>query len=215
MLHACVGMSSRDNSIMLTPHRKTCKRYDIPGEPHFLTFSCFKRLPLLNRDRSRDWMTQAIRLARSKAPFDLWAYVIMPEHVHLILVPREDARIASILTTIKQSVSKRALNWLKNNSPEFLPQIEDVQPNGKRSFRFWQRGGGYDRNLRSVRDIHEKIRYVHQNPVTRELVERPSDWEWSSASAWESSGDSPLPIDRKSVPVLTNLDADIASDLMQ
>ncbi|MCA9235524.1 MAG: hypothetical protein KDA44_08625 [Planctomycetales bacterium] len=63
--------------------------------------------------------------------------------------------------------------------------------------------GGYDRNLRSVRDVHEKIRYVHENPVRRGLVATAVDWPWSSARAGATGGDEPLPIDRRSVPRLT------------
>ncbi|MGW8256440.1 MAG: hypothetical protein ACWGMZ_03040, partial [Thermoguttaceae bacterium] len=73
---------------MAIPHRKRCKRYDVPGDAHYLTFSCFRRLPLLNNDRLRKWMIEAIGLGRVKSPFDLWAYVIMPEHVHVILLPK-------------------------------------------------------------------------------------------------------------------------------
>jgi len=200
---------------MAVPHQKQCKRYDVPGDAHYLTFSCFRRLPLLSRDRSRNWLIEGIALGQAKSPFDLWAYVIMPEHVHLILLPKGNTRISAVLTTIKQSVSKRALLWLKRHAPEFLDQVADVQPNGKRHHRFWQRGGGYDRNLRSTRDIYEKIRYVHENPVRRGLVDRPADWRWSSASAWETGNDDPLPIDRHSLPPLTVLDDDQASTLMQ
>ena len=76
------------------------------------------------------------------------------------------------------------------------------------------RGGGYDRNLRSIRDIHEKIRYVHANPVTRGLVDNPSGWKWSSALAWEEGLNSPIRIDRQTVPALTVLDDGVNSDLM-
>ncbi|MCG8586999.1 MAG: transposase [Pirellulales bacterium] len=202
-------------SLVENHHRKRCRRFDVPGDAHFLTFSCFKRLPLLNRDRSRRWMVDAIDLGRRKAPFDLWAFVIMPEHVHLVLLPKDGARISSMLTTMKQSVSKRAILWLKENAPHYLERITDHQPNGKQHHRFWQRGGGYDRNLRSVRDIHEKIRYVHENPVRRQMVERTTDYQWSSARAWNSGVDSPLRIDRESVPPLTTLDDRIDSTLMQ
>ena len=139
----------------------------------------------------------------------------MPEHVHLILRPLSETTIASILKTLKQSVSKRAINWLRENAAEYLPKIEDVQPNGKRNHRFWQRGGGYDRNLRSVRDIHEKIEYIHQNPVTRGLVSQQVDYRWSSAMTWKSGGDKPLAIDRDSVPTLTILDDRLDSNLMR
>jgi putative transposase len=183
-------------------HRKSCKRYDVAGDAHFLTFSCFHRLPLLSRDRTCHWMLQAIASSRGKAPFDLWAYVLMPEHVHLVILPRGNARISSILR-MKSSVSKRAISWLKRHGPEFLEKLEDVQPNGDRHYRFWQRGGGYDRNLRTVHDIHEKIRYVHENPVRRGLVERAVDWKCSSAHAWASGVHDPIPIDRDTLAPLT------------
>ena len=178
--------------LMSSGHRKTRKVYDRDGDAHFLTFSCFRRLPLLSKDRSCQWMVDAISLSRSKHPFDLWAWVIMPEHVHLVLWPHTGVRISSILTTMKQSVSRRAILWLKEHASAYLSELCDQQPNGKSSYRFWQRGGGYDRNLRSTRDIHEKIRYVHQNPVRRGLVERIEDWRWSSASAWKSAEDEPF-----------------------
>ena len=143
------------------------------------------------------------------------AWVIMPEHVHILIHPHHGTKIAAVLKTMKQSVAKRAVVWLKRNAPEFLSTMEDVQPNGKSSHRFWQRGGGYDRNLRSIRDIHEKINYIHQNPVTRGLVSKPCDYAWSSARAWEAGGNEPLSLDRSSVPSLTVSDAQLDSKLMQ
>ncbi len=148
-------------------------------------------------------MLDALQLGRDQGKYDLWAYVIMPEHVHLVLWPHANVKISQILTTLKQSVSKRALLWLGEHSPEFLAKLEHVRPNGQRSYRFWQRGGGYDRNLRSVSDIHEKIKYIHGNPVRRGLVGRADDWPWSSCRAWETGKDDPIPIDRESLPMLT------------
>ena len=80
--------------------------------------------------------------------------------------------------------------------------MADVQPSGKVTHRFWLRGGGYDRNLRSVSDVHEKIQYIHANPVRRGLVVNPEDWLWSSARAWLCNVDEPIGIDRDSVPPL-------------
>ena len=199
----------------MPPHRKTCRRFDHPGDAHFLTFSCFRRLPLLNRDRSRLWFLEALQLGREQSQFDLWAYVLMPEHVHLVLLPLKGTREADILSTLKQSTSTRALNWLRQHAPEFLPNLLDAQPNGDQHYRFWQRGGGYDRNLRSVRDIHEKIAYVHDNPVRRGLVPKATDWRWSSASAWMTGVDEPMAIDRASLPPLTVLDEPADGRLMR
>jgi len=185
-----------------TGHRKRCKRFDVAGDAHHLTFSCLQRLPLLSRDRSCWWVLQALQLGREKGQYDLWAYVIMPQHVHLVLWPHSGVQIQEILTTFKQSVSKRALVWLRANAPGFLRRLEDLQPNGKRSHRFWQRGGGYDRNLRTVADIHEKIQYIHANPLRRGLVQTAEAWRWSSCHAWLSGEDDPIVIDRESLPPL-------------
>jgi putative transposase len=97
-------------------YRKRCRRYDNEGDAHCLTFSCFQRLPLLTKPRSCQWVLDALALGRERGQFDLWAYVIMPEHVHLVLWPHPSVRISQILTTLKQSVSKRALLWLEKNA---------------------------------------------------------------------------------------------------
>ena len=183
-------------------HRKRCKRYDVEWQAHCLTFSTFGRQPFLTKPRSCQWCLRAMRLGREKGMFDLWAYVIMPEQMHVVLLPHSDVQISRILTTIKQSSSKRALHWVRQNAPEFLAKMTDDQPNGKRHYRFWQRGGGYDRNLRTTRDIHEKIQYIHANPVRRGLVARAEDWQWSSCTAWATGLDEPMGLDRESLPPL-------------
>jgi len=74
------------------------------------------------------------------------------------------------------------------------------QPNGKTSYRFWQRGGGYDRNLWTPRYVWETIDYIHGNPVRQGLCKRDIDWVWSSARAYAGEVDVPLAIDGASLP---------------
>jgi hypothetical protein len=59
--------------------RKRCRRYDEPGHAHFLTFTCFRRQLFLSRDRTCQWLAEAIGSALDKHYFHLWAYVFMPE----------------------------------------------------------------------------------------------------------------------------------------
>ena len=184
---------------MELPHRKTCKRYDIDGQPHCLTFSCFQRQAFLSRQRCCVWLAEALNTGRHEGLYDLWGYVFMPEHVHLVLLPRPGIRISRILFTINASVAKRALLWVRNECPAFLERMEDRQPNGRCQHRFWQRGGGYDRNLRTLNDIREKINYIHANPLRRGLVPSIEDWHWSSYRAWQTGEDVPIPIDRESL----------------
>ena len=60
-----------------------CQSYDVPGHAHELTFSCYHLYPFLNAQRTCLWLAQAIEQARSELKFYVWAYVFMPEHVHL------------------------------------------------------------------------------------------------------------------------------------
>ena len=185
---------------MPADHKK-CRRYNEPGHAHALTFSCFHRRPFLSKDRSRRWFLRALEIARERHEFDLWAYCIMPEHVHLLLYPRLcDYSISEILRTIKQSVAVVALRHVKRSSPASLRQFEDCQPNGVAAYRFWQRGGGYDRNLTEVSTVLAEIDYIHANPVRRELCQRAADWPWSSAREHAMRGSGLLRLNLESIP---------------
>ena len=180
---------------------KRCHRYNDPGDAHALTFSCFHRQAFLSRDRSRQWLVDAVDLARGKHEFDLWAYVVMPEHVHLLLWPRHAGYdMSKILATIKQSVTHRALDFVRQEARWFLTRMADVQPNGSTHYRFWQRGGGHDRNITEPRTVWAEIAYIHANPVRRGLCQEASQWQWSSAADYEGVRGGPLAINRESLP---------------
>ena len=189
-------------------HRKACRRINEPGDANSLTFSCFSRRPFLSKDRSRMWLVEAIDRAREKHAFDLWAYVVMPEHVHLLLWPREPVYwISRMLTSIKQPVSIKALSYLRQSAPPVLPQMEnrlsqmeDRQPDGSVHHRFWQRGGGYDRNLTEPRTIWAEMAYIHANPIRRGLCESATDWIWSSARELAEPGSGLLRLNLSSLP---------------
>jgi REP-associated tyrosine transposase len=183
--------------------RKTCKRYNDPGDAHALTFSCFRRQAFLSKDRSCVWFVEALERAREKHHYHLWSYVIMPEHAHVLLWPTEPTYdMSGILNSIKQSVAKRALTYIRREAPNFLPQMEDRQPNGVTHYRFWQRGGGYDRNMVEPKTIYQQIDYMPNNPVRRGLCERAEDWLWSSAATHAGVRIDPLPIDIESLPLV-------------
>lgn len=167
------------------PPRKKKKTYDVPGHAHFLTYSCNQRLPLLSKDRSRGWVIETIESARAKFDFDLWAYVLMPEHVHLLIHPRQpEYEMKRILAALKRPVSARAKAYLLDTGNLVWLRRLTVREGDQEVFRFWQAGGGYDENLWQDRPIHEVIAYIHANPVRRGLVAVPTDWPWSSARYW-------------------------------
>ena len=82
------------------------------------TFLCYQRLALLSKDRTRRWFVEAIEEARRKYAFDLWAWVVMPEHIHLLVWPRLAVyEMDAILADLKRPVGRRAIGWVRNTAP--------------------------------------------------------------------------------------------------
>ena len=139
-------MRIHDESSGKSYFSKRRQRFEGERMPHALTFSCYHRFQFLDRDRTRQWFVEALQIELLKWPIDLWAWVIMPEHVHLIVSPREPGiSVGRFAGRVKEAVSRRAVVWLKEHSPEWLARITVVEGT-KTRHRFWQPGGGYDRN---------------------------------------------------------------------
>ncbi len=188
---------------MRTPHgpRKKATHYDLPGNAHYLTFSCYHGLPLLSKDRARLWFLESLANARVKYCFDLWAWVIMLEHVHLLIYPRERVyKTQQILAAIKKPVACKAIEFLRKYHPAFLEKLT-VRNKNRTHYRFWQAGPGHDANLYEVATLHKAVEYIHNNPVRRGLVVCPTDWLWSSARDWAGLGHPYFTVDR-TIPML-------------
>ncbi len=182
--------------------RKKVRHFDEPGHAHFLTFSCYHRLPLLGKDRSRLWFIDALQKARAKHGFHLWAWVIMPEHVHFLVWPKDpDYKMQAILADVKRPVGEMAIAWLQANHPEFLVRLT-VRNRNRTYRRFWQAGPGQDRNVYDPVAAHQIAEYIHGNPVQRGLAGRPEDWPWSSAAEW-AGGKKPLLKVDKTISTIT------------
>ena len=132
------------------------KRYQQEGDDHFITFSCHGRRPYLSTPSAKDIFLDSLELTRRRYQFEVLGYVVMPEHVHILLSEPAEDLLSKALQSLKLSVSKR------------LTQRPFWQP------RY------YDFNVFTHNKRVEKLKYMHRNPVTRGLVERPEDWPWST-----------------------------------
>jgi putative transposase len=158
-------------------HRKTMRRDESVHSFRFITFSCFQRLPLLSNDRVKQVFVDRLSAVRAQHPFSLAAWVIMPEHIHLLLRPSPDTDLVKLLHSMKRPVAERVLRRWRELEAPILRRLQ-TKIGGH---RFWQPGGGYDRNLRAHEEVLQKIQYIHDNPCRRKLCRRPIDWIWSSA----------------------------------
>ena len=127
--------------------------------------------------------------------FDLVAFVLMPKHVHLLVLPKSpDSKVSRLLARTKQPTSKQIKGLLVEAGSSLVEKLTVQERPGKFCFQFWQEGPGFDRNIFSVDALSASIDYIHNNPVKRGLCVRATDWKWSSAQfQWDGVHDPDLP----------------------
>ncbi len=163
-------------------HRKRIRHHHEPGDIHELTFSCYQRWPLLTNEVWREMLAESIDRAMEGHGYRLAAFVFMPEHLHLIVYPLLEADgIDDVLKAIKRPFSYRIKQLLIQSGSRLLSRLTIRQRPGVMTFRYWQEGPGYDRNLIQPSAAMTAIDYLHHNPIRRGLVTRAVDWKWSSA----------------------------------
>ena len=126
------------------------------GDFHFITFSCAGRKPYLRTTFGRDLFERSLEKMRVRYGFYVAGYVVMPEHVHLLMSEPVGVSVGTVIGAVKLSVARRSVQ-----RPFWLTRYHDfnVFTEGKRS---------------------QKINYMHENPVCRGLVDEPGEWRWSS-----------------------------------
>ena len=128
-------------------------RYQRTGHFHFVTFSCFHRQPFLTTPASRDLFERSLETMRVRYDFVVVGYVLMPEHVHLLLSEPRKAILSKALQALKISVAVQS-----------------------KQRPFWQ-ARYYDFNVFTPEKRVEKLRYMHRDSG---LVSEPLEWAWSS-----------------------------------
>ena len=146
------------------------------GHLHFITFTCYRRLPLLRSVRGRNAFVQILGEVRDRYGFYLVGYVVMPEHIHLLIGEPAKGTPSTVIQVLKQRVSRRLRRRKRNAAGQFRLAFAGVDDSLR---RFWQRRF-YDFNVWSLKKRVEKLHYMHMNPLKRKLVDHPRDWPWSS-----------------------------------
>lgn len=169
--------------------------YKLPNHAHYLTFSCYRRQQLLTSDDLCSLLVKTWDEARRAGNVAIWSYVIMPEHVHLLIYPKNDPyEMSNVLRLLKEGFTRWAVAYWMDRAPHMLERIS-IQRGKRVLHRFWQEGGGYDRNLYDWDTIRRAIEYIEWNPVRRGLASDPNAWVWSSARARAGMSDVPLALD--------------------
>jgi putative transposase len=134
------------------------KRFQKAETLHFITFSCFHRLPFLEAPATREMFESILEQTRARHQARIYAYVLMPEHIHVLINEPPLILLSQLLKALKQITSRK----LRGDRPQF-----------------WQ-DRYYDANVHGATARSEVIRYIHRNPVKRGLVASPGQYQWSS-----------------------------------
>ena len=143
------------------------------GHSHFVTFTCYRRLQFLVDESARATVLKALENTRQRYGLRVYGFVLMPEHVHLLISEPEQGTLARALQSLKSASARMA----RNASSDIAAAVH-----------FWQ-ARYYDRYMRDFEEFSEKLRYIHNNPVKRGLCSAPDGWRWSSFRHYASGSD--------------------------
>jgi putative transposase len=146
------------------------------GYLHFITFSCYQRRPLLRAPQCRDLFLRILEETRRGYGVIVVGYVVMPEHVHLLISEPDESTHSVVMQVLKQRFARALLDRLRQRNTRPQGSLwRTVLEEG----HVWQRRF-YDFVVWNPHKRAEKLRYMHENPVRRGLVSGPEEWKWSS-----------------------------------
>ena len=166
------------------------KRYYGKKDLHFVTLSCYQRLPLLDTIQARDLVVEELARVRLEYQFWLVGYVVMPNHVHVLISEPTQGTPSTALQMLEQRVSRK----IRRADGKQESTVGHISSALRKLPGFWQ-ARFYDFNVYSYEKKNEKLEYMHANPVISELVRHPGDWSWSSFSFYATGKQGLVPID--------------------
>ena len=176
------------------PEYKHWKNYPTSEDLCFVTTGIEERVPVLGERENAQCLLSALDFYREKHGVLIHAYVVMLQHLHVLLRLPGTIRVEKLMADYKRFTSKQLLEWCESNQKnDFLSVF------ARRGAVDGDRYSVWERSFRSVpvfneRDAQIKIAYTHNNPVRAGIVERAEDWWFSSASAY-AGGDAPIAVD--------------------
>ncbi len=160
---------------------------------YYLTSVTKDRLPVFRTATIAEITCKAIDEARLSGGFLIFAYVVMPDHLHLVTdnhrTTKETHRFVNGI------ISRRVIDHLKKNEHfESLAKLKIVEQSKGYKYSLWQHHPN-TRLLWSEEMLMQRINYTHLNPVRCGLVDHPDDWKWSSSRIWHKRAKDPEPLD--------------------
>jgi putative transposase len=159
------------------------RRNYVPGGTYFFTVVTRGRRPILTDELSRLFLRNAISDVRSKRPFEIVAWVLLPEHLHTIwtLPPRDDD-YSTRWQRIKEAFTRKLLPLGERKKSRSTSRAM------KRERDVWQRRF-WEHTVEDEEDLKRCVDYIHWNPKKHGLVRCVRDWPWSTFHRFVDEGE--------------------------
>jgi len=155
------------------------KRIFEDGYSYYLTIVTHQRNPILIKNITL--LRESFRMSKRQYNYEINEIVILPDHLHMIITPSQAEDYPHIVRTIKQYFSKHC-------NPKYYKHLDQSQGRTKEGYKaIWQKKY-YEHTIRGEKDLQEKMRYMYNNPVKHDLVEKEEDWEYSSFKRFHEGG---------------------------
>jgi len=157
---------------------------------YFTTMTVRHWIDIFTRRIYNDIIVDSLNFCIKTKGLEVYAWVIMTNHLHLIIRAKDNFLLTDILRDFKKFTSKEIINTIKNNPQEsrkewllrgFTKTDNAPIANRREQYQFWQ-VGSHPVELWSAAVIDEKMNYLHQNPVKSGFVFRAEDYLYSSAA---------------------------------
>ena len=171
---------------LFKPMGRKWSNQNLPGALHFVTGNLLDRNPIFKRDDCCQTFIKVCSDLLKEWPCKLIAYVLMPDHIHMVVNPR-DGRIKEFIGRLKGVSAMSIVDSCEEIN--FKMTSDDVHQIWQESFKATP--------LWSAWMIWQKINYIHANPVKARLVTSSRDYPWSSFRAFYEGTNEPLPVDHE------------------
>ena len=162
---------------------------------YFVTFTIKDWLPVFQDPKAIQIISESLRFCILEKCLRIHAYVIMKEHIHLIVFDAnfDNLRLQKTLGSFRKFTGKKLADYLDENYANSLPSAIRSQIINDRARQVWQRGWHVE-SLASEKFLQQKVNYVHENPVRKGFVQLPEDWDYSSAGYWVNGREGSTPV---------------------
>jgi putative transposase len=169
-----------------------------PDHLYFVTTSTVQHHHLLRRDVTKRLVVDTLDCMRLRRRLKLYAFVVMPNHLHLIMQCGADDPLSNAVRDLKKHVADRVIRQyqIEGNQPVLAQLASAVTRPDRQRYKVWE--DGYDaRDVFSPEFLRQKMTYLHNNPCQPHwnLVERPEDYAWSSARFYVLGESAIIPVD--------------------